>query len=82
LASYAWGGVVVMLNPHLNAEQIRYFYDYTTPAAALVDQGVIDAFAEAGRGANRVPALIEVGGSDFDLVLSRSSTDFEVYATD
>ncbi len=66
------GGVVVMVNPHLNPDQIRYFYEYTTPAAALVESEVIAAFAEAGASAAHVPSLLEVGASTFADALSAS----------
>lgn len=75
------GGVVVMVNPHLPVDQIRYFYEYTTPAAAFVDAGVMEAFSEAAGGADRAPELIEVGTDDFADRLASMSPDTEVYAS-
>jgi benzoate-CoA ligase family protein len=55
------GAVVVMMNPFLKPEQIRYFYDYTAARAAFVGQSVMDAFEEAGAGADAPPELVSVG---------------------
>ena len=41
------GGVVVMVNPHLNADQICYFYDYIRASAAFVDVATVDHFRAA-----------------------------------
>lgn len=85
------GGVVVMLNPHLNHEQIRYFFEYTTPAAALVDTTVADAFSEALKsrvpdqafdangGTPRPARIIEVGGAGFADRLAGVSADAAVH---
>ena len=62
------GGVVVMLNPHLGDEQIRYFYEYTTPTVALVDAtdpNTAGAFAGAAQAVTSAPRVIEVGGEGF-----------------
>jgi acyl-coenzyme A synthetase/AMP-(fatty) acid ligase len=55
------GAVVVMMNPFLKPEQIRYFYDYTSARAAFVGQSVMGAFEEAGAGADAPPELVSVG---------------------
>lgn len=79
------GGVVVMVNPHLSAEQIRYFYDYTEPAAALVDRTVAPAFADAAREAARsdghVPELVETGSESFAERLAGHDADAPVHPT-
>jgi benzoate-CoA ligase family protein len=75
------GGVVVMVNPHLPVDQIRYFYDYTTPRAALVHMVVMDSFVEAADGPGRAPELFEVGTDDFAARLASMSPDAEVYAS-
>jgi len=73
------GGVVVMLNPHLKPDQIRYFYDYTTPTAALIHTSVVDAFREAADGDTHAPRLIEVGEEDFAHRLSQANPEAAVY---
>ena len=55
------GGVVVMVNPDLQADQIRYFYDYTRARLALIHTGTAPAFRAAADGASWVPDLLEVG---------------------
>lgn len=79
------GGVVVMVNPHLDADPIRYFYDYTEPRAALVDRSVASAFADASRKAGRdgghVPKLVEVGTEGFAQRLADEAADAAVHPT-
>lgn len=55
------GAAVVMVNPHLPSDQIRYFYEYTTPVVALVDHSVFDSFAAAAEGVSGAPKLVVVG---------------------
>ena len=59
------GGVVVMVNPHLPREQLRYFYEYTRARAAFVAKTGSAPFREAAAGARHAPLLLEVGGADF-----------------
>ena len=76
------GGVVVMLNPHLGEEQIRYFYEYTTPTVALVDATDGDtaaAFAKAAGAAAHAPRVIKVGGAGFGDRLSACSSEAVVH---
>jgi benzoate-CoA ligase family protein len=70
------GGVVVMVNPHLLADQLRYFIEYTGAAAALVDVAALSRFEEAVSGVETPPKLIGVGGSDFAAELDGAATDF------
>ncbi len=73
------GGVVVMVNPHLHPDQVRYFFEYTGATAALVDAEVSSAFAEASEGMTRPPSLISVGGDDFADRLARISAAAETH---
>jgi len=75
------GGVVVMVNPQLNADQLRYFYEYTTPAAALVDALAISTFRSAAQGAAHAPRLIEVGGGPLAQRLAGTDAEVEVHPT-
>jgi len=43
------GAVVVMVNPHIAAEQVRYFIEYTDARAVLADHEVADTFRAAAR---------------------------------
>lgn len=73
------GAVAVMVNPQLDAEQIRYFYEYTTPSAALVGTEVMGSFSAAARDAKHSPKLVEVGTAAFSARLSGLPTEFSVY---
>lgn len=75
------GGVVVMVNPHLPVDQIRYFYEYTTPVAALVHEEVTGAFGEAAAEVKRAPDPIDVGGAAFEERLAGASPDAKVYTS-
>jgi benzoate-CoA ligase family protein len=55
------GAVVVMVNPHLPDEQIRYFLEYTRATAVLADAEVAPAFRRVASGLRRPPAVLAVG---------------------
>jgi benzoate-CoA ligase family protein len=55
------GAVVVMVNPDLKPDAIRYFYDYSRAVAALVTAERAETFRVAGRQAAHAPALLVVG---------------------
>ncbi|MBT8487427.1 MAG: benzoate-CoA ligase family protein [Gemmatimonadetes bacterium] len=74
------GGVVVMVNPHLPTDQVRYFYEYTTPATALVHRDVAPAFEEAADGAKYAPSRLTVGGNAYEAQLESASPEAPVYA--
>lgn len=73
------GGVVVMVNPHLDPGQIRYFYEYTRARAAFVDTGVLPAFAEGAESALHAPELLEVGGSALTKAVGASSDTLDPF---
>lgn len=75
------GSVAVMVNPHLGEEQIRYFFDYTKPKAALVDTEVVETFSAAAAGAKRAPELIEVGTEELTDRLAGYPIDADTYPT-
>ncbi len=65
------GAAVVMLNPHLNAEAIRYFYEYTRARALVVHEADLATFAEVRDDADAGPAtVLTVGSRDFDDALA------------
>src|SRR5690606_22912393 len=52
------GAVVVMVNPHLRPDAIRYFYDYTRAVVALAHPETAAAFREAAAGARNLRDLV------------------------
>ncbi len=75
------GGVVIMLNPHLGVEQIRYFYEYTDARVALVDGAGAAPFHEAAQGLRHAPMLLEVGGDAFDRELAAAAAELDPWPT-
>ncbi|MDH3270935.1 MAG: benzoate-CoA ligase family protein [Gemmatimonadota bacterium] len=73
------GAVVVMVNPHLPAEQITYFYDYTEPVLAFVGTEVIEQFRTARTAGMDGPELVEVGDETFPRRLEAFPSDAEVH---
>ncbi len=73
------GGVVVMVNPDLGAEQLREFYDYVRPRAAFVPADRAAAFEEARTDARHVPSLIRVGGEGFATEWDAADPDVPVF---
>src|ERR687892_2829958 len=60
------GAVVVMVNPELKPDAIEYFFEYSRAAVALVAAERADAFRAAAGRAAHAPALLVVGGGDWD----------------
>jgi benzoate-CoA ligase family protein len=75
------GGVVVMVNPELGAEQVRYLYEYTGARAALVGAESTAAFAEAARGLRDAPRILEVGAPALSRELGAASTELSPHPT-
>ncbi len=73
------GAVVVMVNPDLQEDAIRYFCGYTGASAAFVDGSVLHAFPDASSGGG--PRLVEVGGGAFEERLAHADPDVDVRAT-
>lgn len=73
------GAVVVMVNPQLGPEQLRYFYEYTGAVAAFVDAEALEAFQAAAAGARSSPRLIAVGGTGFAERLAALDADVAVH---
>jgi benzoate-CoA ligase family protein len=55
------GAVVVMVNPELKPDALRYFFEYSRAVAALVAAERVDAFRTGAERAGRVPKLLPVG---------------------
>lgn len=75
------GGIIVMVNPQLKPEQIRYFFEYTGATSALVDAEVRATFEEAQSTASTRPTLITVEGSDFASRLAAMDTETHTHAS-
>lgn len=75
------GSVVVMVNPDLGAEQLRYFFEYTRARAAIVHAGVADTFAEAAEGARHAPRRFVVGDPETDRALEAASSELDPFPT-
>jgi benzoate-CoA ligase family protein len=59
------GAVVVMVNPELKPDAIRYFFEYSRAAAALVSADRLESFRAAADGAAHAPALLAVGTGEW-----------------
>jgi benzoate-CoA ligase family protein len=55
------GCVVVMVNPHLPAEEIGNFFDYSRAPIAVVHRETLEPFARAAREARHLKHLLVVG---------------------
>jgi benzoate-CoA ligase family protein len=64
------GAVVVMVNPELKPDAIRYFFEYSRAVAALIAPERMDAFRAAATGAAHAPELLVVGTDEWRLRLA------------
>jgi benzoate-CoA ligase family protein len=71
-----FGAVVVMVNPDLPADQIRYFFEYTRARAAFVTTSRLGDFAQAAAGLPVTPTLIPIGSPETDLAIATASPDY------
>jgi len=75
------GAVVVMVNPDLKPDAIRYFYEYSRAVAVLVSAGRADTFRAAAEGAAHAPALLLVGSDEWKSRLEAAPASFENFPT-
>jgi benzoate-CoA ligase family protein len=75
------GAVVVMVNPHLRADAITSFFDYTRATAALTDPETAPTFRAAARTARHPPRLLVPGARDFRKRISAASPDLDTFPT-
>ena len=73
------GAVVVMVNPHLMADQIRYFFDYTRASVALVGAEMLPEFVSALEGARHRPQLIGIGADGHSERLAALPDEYPVF---
>ncbi|HET9983417.1 MAG TPA: benzoate-CoA ligase family protein, partial [Longimicrobiales bacterium] len=75
------GAVVVMVNPHLKADAVAAFYDYTRAVVVLAHEESKEAFEEAARGARHLKRLFVLGGPDFERRLAAASPALGTFPT-
>jgi acyl-coenzyme A synthetase/AMP-(fatty) acid ligase len=71
------GAVVVMVNPSLPPDRIRYLYRYTGTRCVLVDPGVAATFRDAARNARPAPQILEVGVDETVAALESASVELD-----
>ncbi len=73
------GGVVVMINPHIKPDQIRYFYEYTRARVALVGHEVADDFIGVLPESAHRPELLRVDTPAHVAALEEQPTEFAAF---
>ncbi|HEX9691842.1 MAG TPA: benzoate-CoA ligase family protein [Gemmatimonadales bacterium] len=69
------GAVVVMVNPHLRAHEVEYFFAYTRASAALVQRDALDTFRAAATASPHLKRLLIVGDREFDAERTSAPTE-------
>jgi benzoate-CoA ligase family protein len=75
------GAVVVMVNPELKPDAIEYFFEYSRAVVALVSEERADAFRTAAGRAAHAPALLVVGGGDWESRLAAAPDTWRNFPT-
>ncbi|MDA0373647.1 MAG: benzoate-CoA ligase family protein [Planctomycetota bacterium] len=75
------GGVVVMLNPELNAEQVDYFLGYTRARAAFVEQGHESIYREGAAKSRFLDSVLVVDAPEFQARRDAASPTFDNFPT-
>lgn len=81
----AMGAVVVMVNSHLKADEIAYFYEYTRAAVVIVHQDQLATFAEAAKNARHLKNILVVGSAgqteyaSFEALAAKASETLELF---
>lgn len=55
------GAVITMVNPLLPAEDYKYYLEYTRARVAIIDESLIDTFAEAAKTAKHLKNVLVAG---------------------
>jgi benzoate-CoA ligase family protein len=74
------GAVVVMVNPELKPNAIRYFFEYSRAVVALVATERADAFRSAAEGAAHSPALL-VGDNNWKSRVATAPDSWQNFPT-
>jgi benzoate-CoA ligase family protein len=75
------GAVVVMVNPELKPDAIEYFFEYSRAVVALVAADRAEAFRAAAGRAAHAPALLVVGGPDWESRVARAPESWRNFPT-
>ncbi len=75
------GAVVVMVNPELKPDAIEYFFEYSRATVALVAAERADAFRAAAARAAHAPALLMVGGREWEARFAPAPEIYRNFAT-
>ena len=73
------GAVVVMVNPHLRADAVAYFYDYTRAKVALAHRETAAVFREAAAEARHLRELIVLGEPEAEARIETAGTELETF---
>jgi len=73
------GAVVVMVNPHLKADSIEYFLNYTRAAAAVVGGEALTQFDRAAAAAPHLERLLVVGSDELEGELAAAPAALETF---
>lgn len=77
------GGVAVLVNPHLPAEDVRYFFDYTGGRALFLHRDTAPSFREvAGERGEAAPLLLDVTDPSTRAALDGASPELDTHPTD
>jgi benzoate-CoA ligase len=75
------GAVVVMLNPELKADAIRYMLDYSRASVVLAHRDTLAEFESAAQGAEHLEKLLVVASEEFDAGLSAASPEIRNFSS-
>ena len=75
------GAVVVMVNPDLKPDAIRYFFEYSRAVAAFVPVDRRQGFEEAAAGAAHAPELLLVGSDEWNARVAAAPAARETFPT-
>ena len=75
------GAVVVMVNPELRPDGIRYFFEYSRAVAALVQAERVDAFRAAAEQAAHAPRLVVPGEREWSARIEAAPASWSNFPT-
>jgi benzoate-CoA ligase family protein len=73
------GAVVVMVNPDLPPETVRYFLDYTRAVAVVADRNSAPSYRELAGEAPHLRSLMEVGSPEWEGALAVAPDRIETF---
>ena len=73
------GAVVVMVNPHLPEEMVRYFLEYTGATAVIASGEAAECFAATARDTTRSARVFDLDGEELRDRLATAPATFDPY---